>query len=251
MADIEEQPVHAGDAQGSESQGSGPVAVPIEVVEGESASASNAHGPASGAGLAGAGAARSAAANGADDAQADEVEEDLDELLRTAAQRDEYLALAQRTQADFENYRKRVTRDSALAAERGAAKLAKELLPALDSLDRALDGAAPQEAQRPSDQRPAGGRPSPSDRGPGGPAEDSHLLEGVRLVREELTAALGRAGIEAFAPLGQTFDPAEHEAVAQAPIEGYASGTVAEVYQTGYRSAGGNVIRPARVLVAA
>jgi molecular chaperone GrpE len=169
------------------------------------------------------GAERSVASEVVEEPEANEVAGDLDELLRTAAERDEYLALAQRTQADFENYRKRVARDSALAQERGVAKLAKELLPALDSLDRALDGAA----------------------------ADDPLREGVRLVREELTAALGRAGIEAFAPLGQTFDPAEHEAVAQAPVAGYAAGTVAEVYQTGYRTVGGNVIRPARVLVAA
>jgi molecular chaperone GrpE len=155
--------------------------------------------------------------------EAIEVEGDLDELMQTAAQRDEYLALAQRTQADFENYRKRVARDSALAQERGVVKLAKELLPALDSLDRALEGAA----------------------------QDDPLLDGVRLVRNELAAALARVGIEPFAPQGETFDPAEHEAVAQAPVEGAQSGTVAEVYQTGYRTAGGNVIRPARVLVAA
>src|SRR5436309_7052783 len=67
-----------------------------------------------------------------------EVQGDLDELVKTAAQRDEYLALAQRTQADFENYRKRVARESSAAQERGMAALAKELLPALDNLDRAL-----------------------------------------------------------------------------------------------------------------
>jgi molecular chaperone GrpE len=155
--------------------------------------------------------------------EASELAGDLDELVATAAQRDEYLALAQRTQADFENYRKRVARESAQAQERGVVKLAKELLPALDSLDRALEGAA----------------------------QDDPLLEGVRLVRSELGAALARVGIEPFAPLGQTFDPVEQEAVAQAPVEGAASGTVAEVYQTGYRTANGNVIRPARVLVAA
>jgi molecular chaperone GrpE len=157
-----------------------------------------------------------------DDAEAGEVAEDIDELVATAAQRDEYLALAQRTQADFENYRKRVARESALAHERGAAKLAKELLPALDSLDRALAGAA----------------------------EDDPLLDGVRLVRSELTSALERVGIEAFAPLGEAFDPNTQEAVAQQPVAGAQSGTVAEVYQTGYRM-NGNVIRPARVLVAA
>src|ERR1700680_2151207 len=63
---------------------------------------------------------------------ANQVEGDLDELVGVAAQRDEYLALAQRTQADFENYRKRVARESALAEGRGLTRLARELLPALE-----------------------------------------------------------------------------------------------------------------------
>jgi molecular chaperone GrpE len=150
------------------------------------------------------------------------LSEELDELVKTAAERDEYLALAQRTQADFENYRKRVARDAAQAQDRGVAKLAKELLPALDNLDRAIEAAA---------------------------AEDP-LLAGVRLVRSELSAALARLGIEAFAPLGEQFDPNLHEAVAQQPVEGAPSGTVAEVFQNGYR-VGENILRPARVLVAA
>jgi molecular chaperone GrpE len=155
------------------------------------------------------------------DEEAREVEGDLDELVATAAQRDEYLALAQRTQADFENYRKRVARESAAAAERGVAKLAKELLPALDNLDRALEAAA---------------------------AEDP-LLEGVRLVRAELAAALARVGVESYNPAGELFDPAHHEAMAQQPVEGAESGTIVEVYQPGYRL-NGTVIRPARVVVA-
>jgi molecular chaperone GrpE len=150
------------------------------------------------------------------------IEEELDELVATAAERDHYLALAQRTQADFENYRKRVARDAAQAQERGVAKLAKELLPALDNLDRALEAAA----------------------------EEDPLLTGVKLVRSEIAAALTRVGIEAFAPLGEPFDPNLHEAMAQQPVEGAASGTVAEVYQNGYRM-GDTIIRPARVLVAA
>jgi molecular chaperone GrpE len=155
---------------------------------------------------------------------ATEVEGDLDELVEIAAQRDEYLALAQRTQADFENYRKRVARESAAALQRGVAKLCKELLPALDNLDRALDAAA----------------------------QDDPLLDGVRLVRAELSAGLGRVGIESFGAVGDTFDPALHEAVATAPQppEGADSGSVVEVYQPGYRL-GASVIRPARVLVAA
>jgi molecular chaperone GrpE len=154
-----------------------------------------------------------------------ELKGDLDELGALAAKRDEYLALAQRTQADFENYRKRVARESALALQRGVAKLAKELAPAIDNLDRALDSAA----------------------------TDDPLLDGVRLVRSELSAALARVGVESFSPLGETFDPSVHEAVAtvQQPAEGgAASGLVVEVYQDGYRL-GDSVIRPARVVVAA
>jgi molecular chaperone GrpE len=156
------------------------------------------------------------------DEGATEIEGDLDELVKTAAQRDEYLALAQRTQADFENYRKRVAREAAVAVERGVAKLAKELLPALDNLDRALESAA----------------------------QEDPLLEGVRLVRAELSAALARVGVESYDPVGEAFDPAHHEAMAQQPVEGAAAGTVVEVYQPGYRLHG-TVIRPARVVVAA
>jgi len=151
-----------------------------------------------------------------------EVEGDLDELVTVAAERDQYLALAQRTQADFENYRRRVARESALAQDRGAIKLARELLPALDNLDRALEAAD----------------------------KDDPLLQGVRLVREELSAALGRVGIESFSPTGEIFDPGLHEAVVHQPVDGAASGTVAEVYQPGYRL-GDHIIRPARVVVAA
>src|SRR5438309_1335203 len=100
-----------------------------------------------------------AGAHGADE---DALRGDVDELVAVAAQRDEYLALAQRTQADFENYRKRVAREAAAAQERGSVALAKELLPALDNLDRALEAAA----------------------------KDDPLLEGVRLVRAEMGAAL-------------------------------------------------------------
>lgn len=156
------------------------------------------------------------------DDEAVEIESELDELVTTAAERDQYLALAQRTQADFENYRKRVARDAAQAQDRGVAKLAKELLPALDNLDRAIEAAQ----------------------------DEDPLLAGVRLVRSELAAALARVGIEAFAPLGDPFDPNCHEAVAHQPMEGAVAGTVAEVFQNGYRM-GETIVRPARVLVAA
>src|ERR1700759_2657221 len=162
---------------------------------------------------------------------AHELQGDLDELGKLAAKRDEYLALAQRTQADFENYRKRVARESALAQERGVAKLAKELLPAIDNLERAIVEIALAT----------------------GETDEDPLRGGVRLVLSELKAALARVGVESFSPIGETFDPSVHEAMAtvpQPPDGGAASGTIVEVYQSGYRL-GENVIRPARVVVAA
>lgn len=156
-------------------------------------------------------------------AAAELVEEDLAELQRKAAERDEYLALAQRTQADFENFRKRMARDVSLARQRGAGDLAKEILPALDSLARAVEAAGD---------------------------DGSDFANGVRLVQSELAAGLGRAGIERFDPTGEVFDPEQHEAIAQTPVEGAQSGTVVEVYQAGYRLKD-TVLRPAKVVVAA
>ena len=133
-----------------------------------------------------------------------------------------FLALAQRTQADFENYRKRMARENAAAVDRGVGKLAKELLPALDHLDLALKAAEGHE----------------------------DVIKGFALVRDEIVNALGRVGIQPFAPQGEVFDPNEHEAMASQPSEDAESGTVVEVYQQGYRI-NGAVLRPARVVVAA
>lgn len=152
---------------------------------------------------------------------------DVDALAAKAAKAEEYLELAQRTRAEFENYRKRATREAAAAQERGALKLAKELLPALDNLDRALAHAASSED---------------------GNGDDS-LITGIKHVHADLIAALRRAEIEPYSPEGEAFDPQYHEAVAQQPFEGTAPGTVVEVYQRGYRR-GENVLRPARVIVA-
>jgi molecular chaperone GrpE len=148
------------------------------------------------------------------------------DLRERAEKSDAYLALAQRTQADFENYRKRTARDVRAAEARGTSRLARELLPALDNLDRAL---AAVEAS--------------------GEDEEHHLTQGIRLVQAELTAALGRAGIEGYAPKGERFDPEHHEAVAQQPVEGLEPGTIVEVLQAGYRL-NDAVLRPARVIVA-
>jgi molecular chaperone GrpE len=155
---------------------------------------------------------------------------DLEELAAKAQKADEYLALAQRTQADFENYRKRTARDAVNAQERGAAKLALALLPAIDNLDRALAHA--------DDVVAADG---------GNGAES--LVAGLKHVHTDLISALGNVGIERYSPEGEPFDPQYHEAVAQQPVEGAQPGVVVEVYQRGYRM-GENVVRPARVVVA-
>jgi molecular chaperone GrpE len=155
------------------------------------------------------------------------LERDLEELTAKAEKADEYLELAKRTKADFENYRKRATRDAAAAQERGIAKLARELLPAVDNLDRAVEAAESHS----------------SDNG----AEN--LLSGIKLVHADVLAALQRAGIERYSPEGEPFDPQRHEAVAQQPVEGAQPGTIVEVYQRGYLL-GDAVIRPARVVVA-
>jgi molecular chaperone GrpE len=170
---------------------------------------------------------------------------DLDELAARAEKADEYLLLAQRTQADFENFRKRATRDAALAQERGIAKLAKELLPAVDNLDRALQAAATYGTQAGADAE------TPVDDAQANSGNhESQLIDGLKLVQAEVLAALSRVGIEPFSPVGEPFDPQHHEAVAQHQFEGQAPGTVIEVYQQGFRY-GESVLRPARVLVAA
>jgi molecular chaperone GrpE len=155
---------------------------------------------------------------------------ELEQLAAKAEKADEYLALAQRTKADFENYRKRASREAAAAQERGAAKLALALLPAIDNLDRALAHADDVVAAQ-----------------PGNGAET--LVAGLKHVHADLISALGNVGIERYSPEGEPFDPQFHEAVAQQPVEGAQPGVVVEVYQRGYRM-GESVVRPARVVVA-
>jgi molecular chaperone GrpE len=162
---------------------------------------------------------------------AEQVEHDLEDLVARAKERDEYLALAQRTQADFENFRKRMARENAAAQDRGMARVVKELLPALDHLAHALKAAE--------------GHTQPTS--PAGTGED--VIKGFAMVSDEIVTALERAGIQAFSPLGDPFDPNEHEAMTTQPSEGAESGTVIEVYQQGYRL-NGQILRPARVVVA-
>ena len=152
----------------------------------------------------------------------EEVEQ-LDPLKRVERERDEYLDLARRSQADFENYRKRAAREAAAAGERAKSGLVRELLPIVDNLERALRSAADGE---------------------------QHLAEGVRLVHSELIAVLERNGVEQFDPAGERFDPAEHEALSMRDEDGAESGVVLDVVEKGYR-ANGTILRPARVVVSA
>jgi molecular chaperone GrpE len=185
------------------------------------------------------------AANG----DAEQVERDLDELQDQrrpqtpppdlVRERDEYLQLAQRTKADFENFRRRAARDAEEAGRRAKAGLARELLPALDSLERALQAAGVS-----PDGEPSGGEDEPASR-----EVSAHeaLAEGVSLVLRELRGTLARAGVEAFDPTGEAFDPSWHEALSTRPADG-ASGKVLETLEKGYRL-DGQLIRPARVIV--
>jgi molecular chaperone GrpE len=154
---------------------------------------------------------------------ADRVERDLDELGATKRERDEYLELAQRTRADFDNYRKRVTKETSEALARGKAELARELLPVIDNLERALQAGEDASAHE-------------------------ALARGVALVHDELRSRLQSAGVEAFDPIGERFDPQLHEALSTRPEEGTEAGIVIETLEKGYRL-NGQVLRPARVVV--
>jgi molecular chaperone GrpE len=166
--------------------------------------------------------AEEAAGSGSEEAAgSDVVARDLDALLEDVKrERDEYLALAQRAKADFENYRKRAAREAAEAERRAKAALARELVPSIDNLERALGAAE------------------------GG----SEVARGVALVHDELQATLGRAGVESYDPTGERFDPTQHEAISTQPRDGVEAGTVIETLERGYRL-DGHVLRPARVVV--
>ena len=176
---------------------------------------------------------QSTRAEGNSEEAAQAVEKDLDALEATKRERDEYLELAQRTKADFENYRKRVAGEAEAARRRGVSELAAELVPVLDSLERALLSAG---------LDPVGVMA-------GELRVDGALEQGVLLTYRNLRETLERAGIEAYDPSGEKFDPELHEAISTRPAGEDEPGTVVDVAQKGYRT-DGQVIRPARVVVA-
>ena len=146
---------------------------------------------------------------------------DIDALLSAAEQqRDEYLDLAKRTKADFENFRKRMASEVQAAQVRGKSEVAREVIEAVDNLERALAAAG----------------------------EGEVLAAGVEMVLGGLRETLSRNGVEAVDPAGERFDPQWHEALSTAAAEGVEPGQVVEVVQKGYRL-DEHLIRPARVVV--
>jgi molecular chaperone GrpE len=146
-----------------------------------------------------------------------------DPLAEVTRERDEYLDALQRLKAEFDNYRKRTARDQLRLTTHATERLAKELLPVLDDLERAL--AAAEEH------------------------EEAQLEEGVRLVHRALVDALQKEGLAEIETDGQ-FDPHVHEALLSQPDDEKESGAIVDVLQKGYRI-GDKVLRPARVIVVA
>ena len=143
-----------------------------------------------------------------------EAEEQLtDDVAAIAAERDEFRALAQRIQADFENYKKRIIKQQTEHLERANEDLVAKLLPVLDTADLAVAH--------------GGG-------------------EAVEQVWMTLTEALAKEGLERINPKGEPFDPNRHEAVMHEAGEG--GPTVGEVMRAGYAWKG-RVLRPAMVKV--
>jgi molecular chaperone GrpE len=153
--------------------------------------------------------------------QLDEARSLADEQRRKA---ESYLDLAQRSQADFQNYKRRVEQEREELIKGANADLLRQLLPILDDLERALDHV---------------------------PAElaDNGWAKGVSLIGQKLPRALENVGLRRIGAEGDLFDPYVHEAVAYEEHPEYGEGQVAGVYRPGF-VLNERVIRPAQVVVA-
>jgi molecular chaperone GrpE len=168
----------------------------------------------------------------------------LTDVAALTAERDEYLAALQRSQADFANYRKRVLRQQEELGARAVSDLVRKLLPVLDTLDLALAHLATARDDRcTEDSAEAGAAPERQLAG----------LDGLQQARSQLLDTLVKEGLERVDTVGVVFDPAIHEAVAHVDTEGAPAGdergpTVAEVMRPGYRWRG-QTLRAAMVRV--
>ena len=136
-------------------------------------------------------------------------------------EKDETVVLLQRIQADFDNFRRRNASIRLDSYEEGKRDTVKELLPALDSLERALDSI---------------------------PAEGAVWRDGIVLVQRQMMDALKKLGLEEIES-DCKFDPNKHEAVMREKAEGKESGEIVVVFQKGYRM-GDKIIRHCMVKVA-
>ena len=165
------------------------------------------------------------AENSAEEAAAaeEEIVKDLKPLLEASRQKaEEYLNLAQRVQADFDNFRKRNNSVRADAYEEGARDLVTSLLPVIDNLERAV-------AIETADEK---------------------LHTGVEMVLKQLSDVMEKRGVTVIDRQGEPFDPNQENAVMQGTPEDGEKGTVCQVLQKGYRM-GDHVLRHAMVKVVA
>ncbi|MCA1834016.1 MAG: nucleotide exchange factor GrpE [Actinomycetota bacterium] len=149
--------------------------------------------------------------------------EPVDELTQARADAAGYLDDLRRLKAEFENYRKRVTREQTAFMEIASLSLVERLLPVLDNFELALIA-----ADRTKDY--------------------TALVRGVELVFSEFKDVLGKQGLKRIDAEGQPFDPELHEAVMQGEGPDEGKPVVGEVFRTGY-TLGGKVVRPAMVKV--
>ena len=145
-----------------------------------------------------------------------------EELAAALAKQEEYLNMAQRVQADFDNFRRRNQNVRKEAFDEGARAFATTLLPVIDNLERAIAA-----AQNSSDES---------------------LRSGVEMVYRQLCEAFEKRGITAIDRKGEKFDPNLENAVMQGAPEDGEPGTVCEVFQKGYQMEG-MVLRHAMVKV--
>ena len=139
-------------------------------------------------------------------------------------ERDELKAIAQRTQADFVNYKRRVDEERGLIARVASGHLLARLFPLIDDLERAVD-ALPEDAPAP-------------------------WTEGIALILQNMRALIESEGVSVFEPKqGDTFDPAAHEAVYYEPTSEQTPGAVVSTVRVGYRI-DDRVLRAAQVVVA-
>ena len=142
----------------------------------------------------------------------------------TVSKEEEYLMLAQRIQADFDNYRKRNVSMRADALTDGKVEAIKAFLPVMDNLERALE--------------------TEKKNGTTG-----SLMEGLEMVLKQMAQTLTSLGVEEIEALNKPFDPACHNAMMQIPAqEGQDKGIVAAVFEKGYKM-GDKIIRYSMVQV--